>query len=66
VANPQLNWLIERFTAARAQSSECCPRGVGRSAGEQALADFFDRDDSGKVIGEAEITADEHSGQTAR
>jgi hypothetical protein len=66
VANPQLDRLIERLTAARAQSSECCPRDAGRSAGEKALADLFDRDDSGKVIGSAEITADEHSGQTAR
>jgi hypothetical protein len=66
VANPQVNRLIERLTAARAQSSECCPRGVGRSASEQALSDFFDRDDSRKVIGAAEITAYEHSGQTAR
>ena len=66
MANPQLRRLIECLAAARAQSSECCPRGVGRPPGEQALAGLLDRDDSRKVIGAAEITADEHSGQTAR
>ena len=29
MANPQLRRLIERLAAARAQSSECCPRCVG-------------------------------------